>query len=369
MFENYFERISFRPPSAHRRATTRFFAILSSAWLCFPILNSINHTAYRTENSIDSKERLEKEQANTSVASNAKNSKNSEPEFAGRTLDLTLFATIRAIDVLTSTAWDYWKCHRKTSERWTRLEKVVPKVADTGVFALSSAIVMWAWFYLPERLPYSYGRWISEAAQVDSRLIDALRTARRGEWTYGKTSSNQPDFLQSMCRDYGWPEEWGDSSTTVPFPCDMVHMGCGPSCEKHAIWRFGQAFNFACMRYLPLQIFLRWRSPSFSGLLNAFRNAFRSSAFLGFFVSIFYYSVCLARTRLGPKVFDRKTVTPMMWDSGLCVAAGCIMCGWSIFVESDKKRQEIALFVAPRAAATLLPRLYERKVRSSVLVG
>lgn len=52
----------------------------------------------------------------------------------------------------------------------------------------------------------------------------------------------------------------------------------------------------------------------------------------------------------------------MMWDSGLCVAAGCMMCGWSILVENAKKRLELALFVAPRAAVTLLPRRYDKKV-------
>ena len=51
-----------------------------------------------------------------------------------------------------------------------------------------------------------------------------------------------------------------------------------------------------------------------------------------------------------------------MWDSGLCVQAGCVLCGFSILIEAEKKRQEVAMFVAPRAAATLLPRAYERKV-------
>ncbi|KAL1883662.1 Cytochrome c oxidase assembly protein cox11, mitochondrial [Paecilomyces lecythidis] len=51
----------------------------------------------------------------------------------------------------------------------------------------------------------------------------------------------------------------------------------------------------------------------------------------------------------------------MMWDSGLCVGAGCLLCGWSVLVEGARRRQELALFVAPRAAATLLPRRYEKK--------
>ena len=220
---------------------------------------------------------------------------------------------------------------------------------------------MWAWFYLPERLPYSYGRWIGEAAQIDKRLIEALRSCRRAEWTYGKPKGDK-EVLESMCRDYGFPEEWGDTSKTVPIPCELVHMGCGPSCEKHALWRFAKSFVFACSTYFPLQLILQWRSRSVKAYMKAAKAAARSSAFLGLFITLFYYSVCLARTRLGPKLFSYQQVTPMMWDSGLCVGAGCFMCGWSILVENARKRREVALFVAPRAAATLLPRRYERKV-------
>ncbi|OAX79897.1 hypothetical protein ACJ72_05775 [Emergomyces africanus] len=257
-------------------------------------------------------------------------------------------------------AWDRWRKHRQSRNRWTYAESIAPQLTDAGVFALSSAIVMWAWFYLPDKLPSSYCKWIEEAAQVDQRLIETLRSARRAEWNYGKPSQNKPP-LPSMCDDYNLPREWGDPEITIPFPCELVHMGCGPSCEKHAIWRFAKAFRFACATYLPIQLALRWRSRSVAVFINAMKNGIRSSAFLSFFISIFYYSVCLARTRLGPKLFSHKHVTPMMWDSGLCVAAGCLMCGWSILVESAKKRLEIALFVAPRAAATILPRRYDKK--------
>ncbi|GMF72280.1 unnamed protein product [Aspergillus oryzae] len=234
-------------------------------------------------------------------------------------------------------------------------------LADSGVFAASAAVVMWAWFYLPERLPKSYGKWIGEVAKVDSRLIEALRRARRGVFVYGKDTGQAP-LLESMCKDYGWPIEWGDPSKTIPIPCEMVHMSCGPNCEKHAVSRFARTFGFACATYIPLQIVFRLRRlKSVLSLRRAVSDALRSSAFLASFVSIFYYSVCLARTRIGPKIFPRDVVTPMMWDSGLCVGAGCLMCGWSILVESPSKRQELALFVAPRAAATVLPRFYDKQ--------
>ncbi|KLJ10428.1 hypothetical protein EMPG_14187 [Blastomyces silverae] len=351
-------KIKVRPVVAQSSLRTiRFLAALLSAWLCFPVLNSRNE-APRTEATSS-----EEEAAIDDITPKPKRSKQKvpgPPGLAGKTLDLSLFALIRATDAVACMAWDRWRKHREARSKWTYAESVTPQLTDAGVFAISSAIVMWAWFYLPERLPASYRRWIGEAAQVDNRLIEALRSARRGEWVYGKPSENKPP-LQSMCADYNLPREWGDPEKTIPFPCELVHMGCGPSCEKHAIWRFAKAFRFACATYLPIQLALRWRSRSVTVFISAVKNAIRSSAFLSFFISIFYYSVCLARTRLGPRLFSRKHVTPMMWDSGLCVAAGCMMCGWSILVENAKKRLEVALFVAPRAAATLLPRRYDEK--------
>ncbi|EFQ99336.1 integral membrane protein [Nannizzia gypsea CBS 118893] len=346
----------------------RFLAAFLSALICFPILNRTTKHPYGRSAGCD--ERVSSYQPsvakkNQDNGNGSQNNINNRPDLAGRTLDLTLFATTRAADALVNVLWSRWKASSRAQgngngKAGQRVRSLAPKLADTGVFAISSAIVMWAWFYLPDRLPYSYGKWISEAAQLDNRILEALRTARRGDWTYGRDNGDQV-VLESMCVDYGWPIEWGTPEKTVPIPCEIVHMGCGPNCEKTAVWRFARAFKFACATYLPLQIVMRCRSRNLKTYIHATKSALRSSTFLGLFVSLFYYSVCLARTRLGPRLFSSKTVTPMMWDSGLCIAAGCAMCGWSIFVESTGRRQEISLFVAPRALATLLPREYDRK--------
>ncbi|EAW14082.1 uncharacterized protein ACLA_071150 [Aspergillus clavatus NRRL 1] len=336
----------------------RFVAAFVSAWFSFQLLNKkpirLQSLQNSSHDSTDTKQGaptgLEKDFA-CQV----------RPAFAGRTMDLTLFTFTRAMDVLACFTWSRWRKWRNSQSRWSFTEAVAPMLADAGLFAASSAVVMWAWFYLPERLPRSYGKWIDEVAKVDIRLIEALRRARRGIFVYGKETGQSP-LLESMCKDYNWPIEWGDPKKTIPIPCEMVHMDCGPNCEKHALMRFLRTFKFACATYVPLQIVFRLRLiRTMSSLRRALADALRTSTFLASFVSIFYYSVCLARTRIGPKLFSRETVTPQMWDSGLCVGAGCLMCGWSILVESARKRQEIALFVAPRAAATVLPRYYDKK--------
>lgn len=347
------------PASPAWARLVRFLSVFISSWFSFQLLNR-KRDGLRSFG--DKSDHRTAKNDDDLTESGRQTGERSPPELAGRTMDLTLFAFTRALDVIACVAWDRWRRRRKAQNRWTFAESLVPQLADAGVFAASAAIVMWAWFYLPERLPRSYEKWIGEVAKVDSRLIEALRRARRGVFIYGKDTGQAP-LLESMCKDYNWPIEWGDPAKTVPIPCEMVHMGCGPNCEIHAASRLARTFKFACATYLPLQLALRLlRKRSLPVIIRATKDAMRSSAFLAAFVSIFYYSVCLARTRLGPKIFDAKTVTPMMWDSGLCVGAGCLLCGWSILVETARKRQEIALFVAPRAAAAVLPRRYDKKV-------
>ena len=38
-----------------------------------------------------------------------------------------------------------------------------------------------------------------------------------------------------------------------------------------------------------------------------------------------------------------------------------MLCGWSILLENQRRREELALFVLPRALGTLLPRQYDAR--------
>ena len=239
------------------------------------------------------------------------------------------------------------------------MEAAIPRLVDPAVFAFSSGLIMWTWVYTPSRLPHTYNKWISTAAAVDPRLIEALRQCRSGGMRYGKNTGFTP-ILQSMCADYNRPLEWGDPAKTVPLPCELVHMGTSPSCEIHAISKFGRSFQWAMRTYLPLNLLLIARNPNRKSAVRAFVSAVRSSAFLGAFITLFYYGVCLARTRVGPYLLGKDVVWRRRIEGGICVGSGCFFCGWSILVEFASRRKDLALFVAPRALATLLPRRYPR---------
>lgn len=238
-----------------------------------------------------------------------------------------------------------------------QLEAGIAKLADPSMFAVSCGFVMWSWFYFPSRLPRAYSQWISTAAAIDARLIEALSRCRQGEIRYGEDTGQAP-LLEGMAGDYGWPVEWGDPAKTVPYPCEMVHMGCGPSCEYHAFSRFVNSFKWSMTTYLPLNLLLVARNPKLKAIKAALISASRSSAFLAAFITLFYYGVCLARTRIGPHFIGKDAASRTKIDAGICVGTGCFLCGWSILIEVSGRRKDMGLFVAPRAMATLLPRRY-----------
>lgn len=231
---------------------------------------------------------------------------------------------------------------------------------------------MWSFVYHPHRLPPGYDRWISSAAAVDPRLLDTLRRCRRRDFVYGSDKGRGAlmELLAPMCALYGRPAAWADPAVSIPIPCELVHMGCGPSCEVHALRRLCRSLVWAMATYLPLNLLSlllrkgvgrgvdRGAPSQCRALAQALRSASRSSVFLSSFVAMFWYGICLARTRVGPHVLGSSPGARQRIDGGLCVAAGCLLCGWSVLVESAERRRDIALFVAPKAAATLLPRRY-----------
>ena len=273
---------------------------------------------------------------------------------------MTLFTAAYAIDCLIETGLA--EKVKPNGAVW-RMALQSLRLRDPVVFATSAGIIMWAWFYYPASLPASYRHWIAQVAQVDQRLVEILRDAREGRFVYGQKNSKSK-ALEEMCTEYAWPKEWADPAKTVPVPCEVVHMGTGRSCHWHATARFAKAFYFAFKMSLPLQLILRSRKPTRKAAWRAVVETTRSSSFLGAFVAAFYYAICLSRSLLGPSLGRILELPPTFWDSGACVAVGCIISGWTVLLEKAKRQQEMAMFVLPRALSVFFPRHYGEKVSS-----
>jgi hypothetical protein len=93
--------------------------------------------------------------------------------------------------------------------------------------------------------------------------------------------------------------------------------------------------------------------------LRTFFSALRSATFLATFVSSFWLAVCGSRTLVLARLFPQ--ISHNFWDGPHgCILAGCLVCGGSIWIEKDRRRGEIALYVLPRAVMTCLPNAWLR---------
>ena len=114
-------------------------------------------------------------------------------------------------------------------------------------------------------------------ANIDPRILAALRAIRTGNFSYKKGLSVPPDLVTSLSADLGYPAAWGDPAQLPPFggpsadavwkvlgvpnrhgvgglPCEVVHGGVtGNSCTANAGIRGLQAFAEAIALYLPVR--------------------------------------------------------------------------------------------------------------------
>ena len=230
-------------------------------------------------------------------------------------------------------------------------------MVNPAIFAISCGLIMWSWFFHPERLPPRYNKWITSAAQVDQRTIQVLRQLHDGSIVYGE-KTDKCDLPVAICRDYNLPDKYGDPAKTWPFPCIMFHTGNGTTCEERAVKHFIKSWRLSMFTYLPLTFALHLRHPSTQAILRSFVSASRSSAFLATYITLSYYGICFARSRIGALVAGKDIAKCQRLDSGISVGVACALCGCSILVEAKSRHKDMALFVAPKALGTLIPRQY-----------
>ncbi|WPK23956.1 hypothetical protein PUMCH_001206 [Australozyma saopauloensis] len=258
-------------------------------------------------------------------------------------LDLTLLVATRALDTVVSSALS-----RAGGSRYASL-------GDGALFIVSSALIMYSWFYHPERLPPAYRNWITSAASMDDEFISLLRDVKNKKVAYGEKGPGEY-LLKDFCERNNQPAEKGSLYLNQPLSCECVHAFLTKNCELHALWRFARGFTFAIKLYGSVNFVMLLLSKDKKNfarkLLRASLNAARSSCFLGTFIALCWYGVCLGRNRILPRLFPKVPRT--RWDDTIAAACGCALCGFSCFIDTPQRRKELALFVAPRAVGTVI---------------
>ncbi|TBU48330.1 hypothetical protein BD309DRAFT_884692 [Dichomitus squalens] len=314
------------------------------------------------------------------------------------TLDLTLIVLVRAMDTVVQFAL----FKPSTSERYLPAAVKEEKMADRRkwttrldalVFWASSARIMWCFFYEPDRLPPSYNKWIMKLANIDPRILTALRAIRSGSFSYTKGFSVPPDLATSLSADLGYPPAWGDPAQVPAYggpeadiawkalgvsnrrglgglPCEVVHSGLATGCTANAGIRGLQAFAEAVALYLPVHVLpILLTRPrkllEIPNLIQTLQNVARSATFLSTFVAAVWYGVCLTRTLLLARLFPG--ISHDFWDSSLgCTFVGSLLCGASIWIERGRRRGEMALYVLPRAIRACISDQWVKSGRPSV---
>ncbi|KAI6133060.1 hypothetical protein EDD16DRAFT_1734205 [Pisolithus croceorrhizus] len=246
---------------------------------------------------------------------------------------------------------------------------------------------MWCFFYEPQRLPRSYAKWINRLARIDWRLLELLRAVRQGNWSYIH-GSDQHKVASSLATDLGYPTSWGNPKHLPArgrqtankawmalgvsgrdgvggLPCQLVHgraaawFGLDDGCVANAVFRAVYALIEAFTIYLPVYFgpLLLTRPGSIlhpDCFLPRVVSAIRSAAFLSAFISSYWFTVCMTRTLVLARLLPN--ISHDTWDGPFgCTLLGALVCGTSIFIESPKRRGDMALYVFPKGLRASIP--------------
>ena len=264
-------------------------------------------------------------------------------------VELSLHAAVRAAEHVLASA-----------TRKGQLPAAFREHGATLVFVAACTQIMFSWFYQPEALPRSYAVWIDRMAQMDTRLLTALRQLRSGRVRYGRASP----ILRDYCLDHHLDPRQADL-VHGHIPCSIVHPRCGESCVANLGDRAWRGALAALLVYVPVHALAgvvalvpkllalqrdgsgaslpagtsRLAAAGAAVLTAAARvasNSARSSAFLGLFIGLAWYGVCLTRNAFKSDL----SLGPFM---------GSFLAGWAILLEPRRRRAELAMFTVPRA--------------------
>ncbi|KAI8821419.1 uncharacterized protein EV422DRAFT_528084 [Fimicolochytrium jonesii] len=214
--------------------------------------------------------------------------------------------------------------------------------ADSAIFILACARIMFCWFYTQEALPRDYTKWISKMSRLDVRPLEAVRLLSRGEMVYGRDTGHA-NLLGDYAVSLGLPFASGDPANGQ-IPCTVVHGGI-EGCIRHLyhVWWFG--FWDALRIYIPVHllpalIFHRHRfthpTKAAETIWRIALGAVRSATFLATFIDFVWLPICAVRNITND-------------DSYLGPTLGAMLSGTSIFIERKSRRREMMLYVVPKA--------------------
>jgi len=249
--------------------------------------------------------------------------------------NLTLYAIARVFQSLCYKLEElgYWKkmLTLKIGSQTLDGHQWLKRYYDALVFIITSAQVMYCYVMRPEVLPESYWRFIVRMGPIPAPMLKAVRHA---------ADRNYPIPMDKL----KLPSANALSSSAKIVPCSVLHpnMSCGGFCAG----AIDDTIRKSWMMYLYLNVFsylISFRSLIRSPLYTIFRillSTARSALFLGTFVGSYQSVICVQRKIV------RSDHRAIYWLAG-------VVSSLAIFLEKKSRREELGLYVVPRAIDSL----------------
>jgi len=231
---------------------------------------------------------------------------------------------------------------------------------DVLLFGLSCGTIMYSWILAPNMLDRGYNSWITKASRQHPHLVPIQRARQWNE----PFPDDQAQAILDLMAITPHNRSIGEQAISKALigndgprfcPCALHHPGTN-SCIVHEINTWTSVVRWIMPVYLALHTIpplvlrrkMTLRDPQ-RFLLRSIIGTLKSSAFLGFFVAIFQSLICFQRhafTWLEELGFKRLArISAHRWWSWVFGFSTCL----SLFVEDKRRREELALYVTPKA--------------------
>lgn len=251
------------------------------------------------------------------------------------TFDWTFILVTKAIDSIVSSTVSI------------HLSPQTNEFVDLLVILVSTYCVMTAWWFKPDRLSPQMVNWMTKMTRIDLKIQKGVQLLHDGTVDYiTQNASPNEDTFQSYAVLKGKEPKLGDLTQHDKLPCEVLHEFTTESCLKHTLDNFVSQFASSLRFYSYINVFSFVFFRGFRGnLRKLFIKTIKSSLFVSTLTTIHWGCICFVRN-YHPQWYSQK-----FWDI-LSIKIGSALAGLSVLFESAKRRDDLMLFVTPKALGT-----------------
>ncbi|KAI5964689.1 uncharacterized protein KGF55_001758 [Candida pseudojiufengensis] len=259
------------------------------------------------------------------------------------TFDWTLLLITKASDtILSSLATNYCAS-----------SPISGSSVDLLLSIASTYLISDAFWFHPEKLNPNYVRWINKISVIDPEVVEGIRYLKDGTLDYQPYPNEQgklchQDHYEKYALKNNKDPALGDIKIQNKLPCEVLHQFRTKSCKENTLLAFMRQFKTTFKFYSYINLFMYIFVRRFRGkFVNVIKKTIRSSLFISSLNAIQWGCICLIRNH-HPDWRNQK-----YWDI-IAPKIGSAFAGLSILFENPQRRNDVLLFVIPKALGTFI---------------